>query len=137
MRGSKDRQDPDASFNPHFREEGRTCGYEHCIETMPFSGEGLDCPVFGHDCPGGKDQLAECRRQRGPVRPLPTALNLEVPEKPSATVSASSRISATHRAKLRAALEALRAMESRVFEDANRETIRGVCIIIDEILKAR
>ncbi len=137
MERSRDRRDPDVRFNPRFREEGRTCGYEHCIETMPFSGEGLDCPVFGHDCPGGEDQLAECRRQRGAVRPLPTALGPGIPEKPSETVVASSRVHATHRAKLRAALEALRAVGSRMPEGADREAISGVCIIIDEILGGR
>ncbi len=134
MRKTKDRQDPDLRFNPNFREEGRTCGYEHCIETMPFSGEGLDCPVFGHDCPGGEIQLAECRRQKGPVRPLPTALSLEVPERPSATPPASW-VSAGDRPKLRAALEALRAIESRFPPGPDRETVQGIRMIIEEILE--
>jgi len=133
MRKFRDRQDPDISFNPHYKEQGRTCGYEHCIETMPFSGEGLDCPVFGHDCPGGEAQLAECRRQKGPVRPLPTALSLEVPERPSATPPASW-VSAGDRPKLRAALEALRAIESRLPAGPDREAVVGVCMIVEEIL---
>lgn len=131
MRKIKDRKDPEVRFNPNFREEGRTCGYEHCIETMPFSGQGLDCPVFGHDCPGGEIQLAECRRQKGPLRPLPASLSLEIP----GGQSAIERLRDRDRPRLRAALEALRAIESRFPSGPDRETVQGIRMIIEEILE--
>lgn len=48
--------------NPHWEQEGGRCPYEHCIETMPARaglGPGV-CPVFGHDCPGGEQCIADC-----------------------------------------------------------------------------
>jgi hypothetical protein len=52
------------TFNPNFQIEKRICGYEHCIESMPFSNQGIDCPVFGHDCPGGISQVQICKRKK-------------------------------------------------------------------------
>ncbi|MEM2959701.1 MAG: hypothetical protein QW261_15475 [Candidatus Jordarchaeaceae archaeon] len=38
--------------------------YEHCIENMPLTMErtGESCPLFGHNCPGGEEQVAACER---------------------------------------------------------------------------
>ena len=59
------------AFNADFEKEERICGYEHCIEGMPFSDLGIDCPVFGHDCPGGSSQVETCRKTKGRLRSIP------------------------------------------------------------------
>ena len=47
--------------NLDFEAQGLVCEYEHCIEHMPL-GEPSDdsCPLFGHDCPGGRRRIATC-----------------------------------------------------------------------------
>ena len=42
-----------------WEEHGMMCGYEHCIETMPLTG---GCLLFGHECPGGVEQMDACRK---------------------------------------------------------------------------
>ncbi len=59
------------AFNPDFEKQERICAYEHCIESMPFSDLGMDCPVFGHDCPGGISQVETCRKTKGRLRSVP------------------------------------------------------------------
>jgi len=50
--------------NPHWREQGGFCEYEHCIENMPLKPEPTEvsCPVFGHNCPEGEDRVSKCRK---------------------------------------------------------------------------
>lgn len=48
-------------YNEHWAAQGGICGYEHCIENMPFTNEELSCPIFGHDCPGGKEVAGRCK----------------------------------------------------------------------------
>lgn len=48
--------------NPKWKEQGGICMYEHCIENMPLHLNGENsCPIFGHDCPGGKLQVLKCK----------------------------------------------------------------------------
>jgi tetratricopeptide (TPR) repeat protein len=50
------------SPNPNWEEQGGKCMYQHCIKTMPYrngDGEGI-CPWFGHDCPGGEEEIQRC-----------------------------------------------------------------------------
>jgi len=51
-------------FEPDPRRTGvGNCLYEHCIENMPlFENNIVGCSVFGHDCPGGIEQVKVCRR---------------------------------------------------------------------------
>jgi len=50
--------------NPHWKEQGGVCMYEHCIENMPLLINGENsCPIFGHDCPGGKLQVSKCKTE--------------------------------------------------------------------------
>jgi hypothetical protein len=55
----------DLSPNPDWEEQGLICLYEHCIEHMPLSAENTDlsCPVFGHDCPGGRSEVEICKAE--------------------------------------------------------------------------
>ncbi len=48
--------------NLDFEAQGLVCEYEHCIEHMPLQSKPGDdsCPVFGHDCPGGRLRVATC-----------------------------------------------------------------------------
>jgi len=71
------RHSTNRAFNPNFEEEDRNCGYEHCIEGMPFTDQGIDCPVFGHDCPGGISQVETCRKTKGRLRSVPLSKNQE------------------------------------------------------------
>ncbi len=68
------RHSANRTFNPDFDKEDRLCGYEHCIEGTPFSDQGIDCPVFGHDCPGGISQVETCRKTKGRLRSVSLAL---------------------------------------------------------------
>ncbi len=49
--------------NKNYKEQNLLCEWEHCIEHMGFTDQskGISCPVFGHDCPGGKDKVKECK----------------------------------------------------------------------------
>lgn len=53
---------PDFGFNPNWKRQKAICGYEHCIELMSISEETTkkSCPIFGHDCPGGKEMVKKC-----------------------------------------------------------------------------
>lgn len=52
--------------NEKWKSQKGICQYEHCIENMGFSDdEGKSCPVFGHDCPGGKKQADLCNTDKG------------------------------------------------------------------------
>lgn len=47
--------------NLDFEEQGLTCEFEHCIENMPLRDRSEDsCPMYGHDCPGGRRRIATC-----------------------------------------------------------------------------
>jgi len=47
--------------NLDFEEQGLVCEFEHCIENMPLRRESEDaCPMWGHDCPGGRRRIATC-----------------------------------------------------------------------------
>jgi len=52
------------NFTPveNYEECGLMCEWEHCIEHMPLAHPSTDlsCPVFGHDCPGGKSLSLRC-----------------------------------------------------------------------------
>ncbi|MFH0911611.1 MAG: tetratricopeptide repeat protein [Planctomycetota bacterium] len=48
--------------NPNWEAEEGRCPYSHCIEIMPHRngiGPGV-CPVFWHDCPGGRKTVSAC-----------------------------------------------------------------------------
>jgi|GEM_PF-3589793 len=51
--------------NPKWEEQNGICMYEHCIENMPLlmPEDARSCPIFGHECPGGVDQVTECIEQ--------------------------------------------------------------------------
>ena len=53
------------NFTPveNYEDHGLMCEWEHCIEHMPLADPKTDlsCPVFGHDCPGGKSLSLTCR----------------------------------------------------------------------------
>lgn len=51
-------------FNEMWDEQGGLCGWEHCIENMPQSGDERTCPMFGHDCPGGAETVSSCPEAR-------------------------------------------------------------------------
>ena len=53
----------DFSFNPDWKKHKSVCGYEHCIELMPLKNprNKKSCPVFGHNCPGGKEMVSKCQ----------------------------------------------------------------------------
>jgi Domain of unknown function (DUF4145) len=47
--------------NLDFEDQGLVCEFEHCIENMPLRNESDDaCPMWGHDCPGGRRRVATC-----------------------------------------------------------------------------
>ncbi len=50
--------------NPKWEEQEGVCVYEHCIENMPITVKRTmeSCPIFGHDCPSGKRQVAACEK---------------------------------------------------------------------------
>ncbi len=52
------------NVNPNdiFEEQGLICEWQHCIENFPIHKEEtiLSCPIFGHDCPGGKKAKENC-----------------------------------------------------------------------------
>ena len=55
---------PDFAPRADFRERGLLCPYEHCIELMPLAHSGpteKNCPMWGHDCPGGTNQIEACK----------------------------------------------------------------------------
>src|SRR5262249_30022358 len=49
--------------NEDWEDQGLICKYEHCIEHMPLRSDRWEgsCEIFGHDCPGGSDQVNQCR----------------------------------------------------------------------------
>jgi len=56
-------------FKPNlaFDNQKRTaCEWEHCIEFMPLEGDRTEnsCIIFGHNCPGGKIKVAQCKPLR-------------------------------------------------------------------------
>ena len=52
---------PNFSYNENFKTDGLICPYEHCIELMPLEETTeKSCPIWGHDCPGGKGQIDAC-----------------------------------------------------------------------------
>lgn len=53
---------PNFYANESFDEQGLLCEWEHCIELMPLHEErsNIDCPVFGHECPGGVSKVVKC-----------------------------------------------------------------------------
>ena len=54
---------PDFSPRTDFRGRPLLCPYEHCIELMPVSDHptGKSCPAWGHNCPGGTNQVEACK----------------------------------------------------------------------------
>lgn len=50
--------------NPKWEEQGGICKFEHCIENMELTEETTEksCPIFGHNCPGGEEQVIECNK---------------------------------------------------------------------------
>lgn len=50
--------------NNDYAKHGLHCEYEHCIENSPIGEEETEvsCPVFGHDCPGGKELVNSCSK---------------------------------------------------------------------------
>ena len=53
---------PDKRFNRNWKKQGLDCPFEHCIETMPLREKRRkdSCPLYGHDCPGGKGRVEKC-----------------------------------------------------------------------------
>jgi len=51
-------------FNPNWKKQKALCGYEHCIELMYIGAKRTkkSCPLFGHNCPGGKAMVDKCRK---------------------------------------------------------------------------
>ncbi|AJG93798.1 NACHT domain-containing protein [Bacillus tropicus] len=49
--------------NDAFIRQGIICHWEHCIEYMPLENNRNEnsCPVFGHNCPSGKEQVIICK----------------------------------------------------------------------------
>jgi hypothetical protein len=49
--------------NDAFIRQGIICHWEHCIEYMPLEHNRNEnsCPVFGHNCPSGKEQVVICK----------------------------------------------------------------------------
>ncbi len=49
-------------FNKDWKKQGALCGYEHCIELMFLTEKStkISCPIFGHNCPGGKEMVKKC-----------------------------------------------------------------------------
>ena len=54
--------EPALGYIPDFtaRDDNPICIWEHCIELMPLVDGPAACPTFGHECPGGVLQKAEC-----------------------------------------------------------------------------
>ena len=50
--------------NPDYEEQGLMCPWQHCIEQTPLRPENSEtsCPIFGHDCPGGIEQVKVCQK---------------------------------------------------------------------------
>jgi hypothetical protein len=50
--------------NDNFEKQGLVCPWEHCIEFMPLlmRQTSASCPIFGHNCPGGTDQVSVCKK---------------------------------------------------------------------------
>jgi len=50
-------------FTPldNFEKYGLSCPWEHCIENMPLENGAASCPLWGHDCPGGEEQVILCK----------------------------------------------------------------------------
>ncbi|MCC8109921.1 MAG: tetratricopeptide repeat protein, partial [Planctomycetes bacterium] len=52
----------DMTANTDYQADGLPCAFAHCIRNRPpLIPEAEGCPVFGHSCPGGSDQVAWCR----------------------------------------------------------------------------
>lgn len=49
--------------NDAFIKQGIICHWEHCIEYMPLDNNENSCPIFGHNCPSGKEQVVICREE--------------------------------------------------------------------------
>lgn len=49
--------------NEWYKEQGLSCPWEHCIELMnlPKDRTKESCPIYGHDCPGGENQVMKCK----------------------------------------------------------------------------
>lgn len=47
--------------NDAFMKQGIICHWEHCIEYMPYESGEESCPIFGHNCPGEKEQADICK----------------------------------------------------------------------------
>lgn len=47
----------------YMKQRKTVCQWEHCIEYMALreNRNEYSCPVFGHDCPGGKYQVEDCK----------------------------------------------------------------------------
>jgi hypothetical protein len=53
--------------DPQWKERGAVCPWEHCIEAAELvaptdQAEDAGCPLFGHYCPGGPNQVRRCER---------------------------------------------------------------------------
>ena len=59
---------PDFSPRVDYKQRGQCCPYEHCIELVDLSPSPSEksCPAFGHDCPGGRNQVEACKRTECP-----------------------------------------------------------------------
>lgn len=54
----------DFTPNELWEEQGLICEWEHCIENMALVTvlwSRYKCPVFGHKCPGKKEQIVKCK----------------------------------------------------------------------------
>jgi len=53
------------SPNEDWEAQGLSCRFEHCIERMPLKRERGDgsCSVWGHECPGGPEQVSICKSE--------------------------------------------------------------------------
>nr|WP_312667912.1 hypothetical protein [Tissierella praeacuta] len=56
-------------FKPNYafdKQKKTACEWEHCIEFMPLEKHRTDnsCIIFGHNCPGGKIKVAQCKSIR-------------------------------------------------------------------------
>ena len=57
---------PNFGANEDFDKNGLLCEWEHCIELMPLHEvrSNIDCPIFGHECPGGIGQVMKCKKSK-------------------------------------------------------------------------
>jgi hypothetical protein len=54
----------DFSPNENYEKQGLDGEWEHYIEQMPLQERTTikSCPIFGHNCPGGAEKVAKCKK---------------------------------------------------------------------------